>query len=198
MSQNCIRVVSNCFKVVNFQVSWDFILNHTSWPDYAHHSPQCSNWNYEQQPRQQTHLGQAQLNGRKVTFWQELATILATKPPKPSKQWMEQNNDMNNLDNKTILLNMASTWSRMVTLTILTKLPWWHKQSWQQNCSSNMASTWSRMIKWTILTTKLLFKYGIWYSPGRRPPALEFLFGTCWKVFEIIIIQREVLLKSSL
>ena len=23
------------------------------------------------------------------------------------------------------------------------------------------------------------FKHGIWYSPDRQPPALEFLFGTC-------------------
>ena len=45
---------------------------------------------------------------------------------------MEQNNDVNNLDNKTILQNMASTWSRMVTLTILTaKLP--SKQCIEQN-----------------------------------------------------------------
>ena len=103
---------------------------------------------------------------------------------------------------------------------------WWHEQSWEQNYYSDMAST--RMMTWTIMTAKLLFKHdinknddinkldnktikfkhGIWYSPDRQPPALEFLFGTCWKVFlnyhylersifEIIIIKR-VLLRSQL
>ena len=85
---------------------------------------------------------------------------------------------------------------------------WWHKQSWQQNCSSNMASTWSRMIKWKILTTKLLFKHGMvftWSSASSSWVLVWNLLKSFWNyhysersTFEIIIIQREVLLKSSL
>ena len=56
-----------------------------------------------------------------------------------------------------------------MTLTILTtKLLFKHGINMEQNDDINKLD--NKTIK---------FKHGIWYSPDRQPPALEFLFGTC-------------------